>query len=333
MDLTFQYKNLRWPWLILLALLLLFGIYLIWKKRTLRKTGELRLLQLLTASYSPTRFYLKYFLLFLAITVGILAAMNPGKISGQEKQQRKGIDLTIALDVSKSMLAADISPSRLEKAKQFISKLIDVMPDDRIALVLFAGKAYMQMPLTTDHGAAKLFVSAAGPEAIPGQGTVISEAMDMASRAFSSGEKRFKSILLISDGEDHDPDAGKKAKELASQGVMLITIGVGSAEGSVIPDPLTGLDKKDASGNTIISKLNEDLLKELATTTNGLYLNLQGTEPAVNAVKSQLSQIEKKAFSDQSQLQFQGFFIWLAAAMLLLLLVEPFVKGKRRVLA
>ena len=123
MDLTFQYKNLRWPWLILLALLLLFGIYLIWKKRTLRKTGELRLLQLLTASYSPTRFYLKYFLLFLAITVGILAAMNPGKISGQEKQQRKGIDLTIALDVSKSMLAADISPSRLEKAKQFIEEL------------------------------------------------------------------------------------------------------------------------------------------------------------------------------------------------------------------
>lgn len=333
MDLTFQYKYLLWPWLILLALLILFGIYIIWKKRTLRKAGEPRLLQLLTASYSPVRFYGKYALLFLAMTIGILAAMNPGKISGQQSQQRKGIDLTIALDVSKSMLAADISPSRLERAKQFISKLIDAMPDDRIALILFAGKAYMQMPLTTDHGAAKLFVSAAGPEAIPGQGTVISDAMEMASRAFSSGEKRFKSILLISDGEDHDPDAGKTAKELARQGVMLITIGVGSAGGSVIPDPLTGLDKKDASGNTIISKLNEDLLKELATTTNGLYVNLQGTDPAVNAVQSQLSQIEKKAFSDQSQLQFRGFFIWLAAAMLLILLVEPFVKGKRRVLA
>jgi len=331
LDLSFQNTTLYWPWLLLLGLLLVFGIYIFWKKRTLRNAGEADLLQILTASYSPARFYWKYLLLFLAITIGILAAMNPGKITGEQSQQRKGIDLTIALDVSKSMLATDISPSRLERAKQFISKLIDAMPDDRIALILFAGKAYMQMPLTTDHGAAKLFVSAAGPEAIPGQGTVISDAMEMASRAFSGGEKRFKSILLISDGEDHDPDAGKTAKELARQGVMLITVGVGSAEGSVIPDPLTGMDKKDASGNTIISKLNEDLLKELASSTNGLYVNLQGTDPALSAVQSQLSQIEKKAFSDQSQLQFRGLFIWLAGAMFLLLLIEPFIKGKRRI--
>lgn len=235
MHLQFQHKNLLWLWIILALLVFLYALYLHWKKRTLSRFGDPALVQALMPDYSKRLSFIKYLFLFGAMIAGILAALNPGTIGGSDQLKRKGIDLAIALDVSKSMLAADQAPSRLERARQFVTKLMDEMPDDRIALILFAGKAYMQMPLTTDHGAARLFVMAASPDAVPQQGTVLSDAMEISSRAFSPADKRFKTILLISDGEDHDRDAARKAKELAEQGVMILTVGIGSPEGSTIP--------------------------------------------------------------------------------------------------
>ena len=195
--------------------------------------------------------------------------MNPRKPGETNKTNRKGIDIAIALDVSKSMLAADLAPNRLERAKQFIGKLMNEMPNDRIALVLFAGKAYLQMPLTVDHGAAQMFVSSASPDAVPQQGTVISDALKMSANVFNNAEKRFKAVILISDGEDHDEDAVKTAKELAEQGVMINTVGIGSPEGANIIDPATGEKKKDEAGNTVISKLNEEELKQIAKQPTG----------------------------------------------------------------
>lgn len=333
LNFQFQHKNLVWLWLVLAAAVLFLFFYFAWKSKARKRIGDERLVRLLITGFSPARFHLKYVLLLLAMAAGIIAALNPGNWGGKENIKRNGIDIAIAMDVSKSMLATDIAPSRLERAKQFVNKLMDEMPDDRISLILFAGKAYMQMPLTTDHGAAKLFVSAAGPDAVPQQGTVISDALEMSARAFSVTDKRFKSIVLISDGEDHDNDAAKKAKDLAGRGVMVNTVGVGSPEGSVIIDPATGENKKDEYGNTVISKLNDEILKTVAANTNGIYINLKGTDEAVKQVKQQLSQIDRKAYGDVSLMNFRTFFMWFAAAMFVLLLAENFIPERKKVMA
>jgi Ca-activated chloride channel family protein len=232
------------------------------------------------------------------------------------------------------MLATDLAPNRLERAKQLIGKLMNAMPNDRIGLVLFAGKAYLQMPLTTDHGAASMFVSSASPDAVPQQGTVISEAIRRSAHAFNAAERRFKAVLLISDGEDHDPEAINTAKELAEQGMMINTIGVGSPDGSYIPDPLTGENKIDpATGSAVISKLNEDVLKQVAANTNGIYIRLQESDEAVKQLQQQLSQIEAKAFADVSLINFKAYYWWFAGAMLILLLAEYFIPETKKVKA
>jgi Ca-activated chloride channel family protein len=292
--------------------------------------GDRKLVNALIAAYSSNKFMIKFVMIVLSFTMGILAVLNPRKPGGTDKTQRKGIDIAIALDVSKSMLATDLAPNRLERAKQFINKLMNEMPDDRVALILFAGKAYMQMPLTVDHGAAQLFVSSASPDAVPQQGTVISEALDMSSRVFNPQEKRFKAVVLISDGEDHDPSALKMASDLAEQGVMINTVGIGSAEGSTIPDPVTGETKKDESGNTVISKLNEDELKNIASKTNGIYIHLDGSDAAVQVLKGQLAQIDRKAYGDVSLMNFTNYYPWLAAAMMLFLLIENLVTETKK---
>lgn len=325
MNLRFEHKELSWLFGGVAVLAFLFFALLQWKKNIRKQIGDSRMVDILISNYSPRRFFVKFILVLIAFTVGVLAVMNPRKPGASSSGVRKGIDVAVVLDVSKSMLAADLAPNRLERAKQFITKLMNEMPDDRIALILFAGKAYMQMPLTADHGAAQLFVSAASPDAVPQQGTVISDALEMSEKVFDNTGKSFKSVILISDGEDHEEAAVQIAAALAEKGVMINTVGVGSPEGSVITDPATGGNKTDESGNTVISKLNEDLLKEIAKKTNGVYIRLQGSDEAVVAIKDQLSQIDKKAYADISQAGFLNYFGWLAAIMLFLLLVENFI--------
>ena len=334
MAFTFQHKEFIWLFTGIALLLLIFLVLLRWKKKTVRKIGDERLVKTLIGNHSSLLFVTRFILLLAAFALGVLAVMNPRKPGGNDDAAtRKGIDLAIALDVSKSMLATDMPPNRLERAKQFISKLIDNMPNDRIGLVLFAGKAYLQMPLTTDHGAAQLFVSSATPDAIPQQGTVISDALNMSARVFSSEQNKFKAVVLISDGEDHDENAVNTAKELAGQGVMINTIGIGSPEGSVLIDPVTGQDKIDATGNTVVSKLNEEQLKEIAGNTNGVYIRLQNGDEAVNLLQQQLSQIDRKAFQDESAIDFKTYYMWLAGLMLLLLILEIFIPERKKQLA
>ena len=333
MPFQFQYKEFVLLFVAVAFLLLLFFTLLQWKKKTRKRIGDEKLVKLLINNFSSGRFAVKFLLLLIAFSLGIVAVMNPRKPGAADNSSRKGIDLAIALDVSKSMLASDLSPNRLERAKQFIGKLMSEMPNDRIALVLFAGKAYLQMPLTVDHGAAQLFVSSASPDAVPQQGTVISDALNMSAKAFNSAERRFKAVVLISDGEDHNDDAVKTAKELAEQGVMINTIGIGSTDGSTITDPATGELKKDATGTTVISKLNEEPLKEIAKETNGIYVRLESSDAAVVLLKQQLSQIESKAFSDVSQLNFTTYYMWFAAAMFILLLAENFIPERKKVIA
>ncbi len=326
----FQHKEFVWLFAGIAILLLLFLALLQWKKKVTKRIGDENLVKALISNYSSQLFSTKFVVISVALACGIIAVMNPGKPGESDADNRKGIDIAIALDVSKSMLAADLAPNRLERAKQFITKLMNEMPNNRIALILFAGKAYLQMPLTTDHGAARLYVSSASPDAVPQQGTIISDALTMSGNVFETRDKKFKTVLLISDGEDHDEEAVETAKKLSEQGVMINTVGIGSPEGATISDPATGDVKKDEAGNTVISKLNEDLLKQIATGTNGIYIRLQRSDEAVSILTKQLSQIDKKTFTDISQVNFKTFFIWFAAAMFILLLVENFIPERKK---
>ena len=301
---------------------LLFLLLIRWKRRTAKRIGDEKLVRQLIKTFSSGLFTIKFILFSLAFGLGVLAVANLRKPGSADNIFRKGIDVVVALDVSRSMLATDLSPNRLERAKQMILKLMDQMPDDRIALVLFAGKAYMQMPLTVDHGAAAIFVSSASPDAITAQGTVFSEALKMSEKAFDPKERRFKSVVLISDGEDHDEETLKTADDIAQRGVMVCTVGIGSAEGSQIPDSATNDYKRDAMGNIVISKLNEDELSQIAQKTNGVYVHFESSEQTINELMKQLSQVQKKTFTDVSLLNYESYYTWFAGLMFLLLVFE-----------
>jgi cytochrome c-type biogenesis protein CcmH/NrfG len=311
-------------------LLALLWLLLQWKKRTASRMGDPTLIALLIDSFSSVRFLVKAGIVLLAFTIIVLGAANLQKPGSMENVQRKGVDVMILLDVSKSMLARDIKPSRLEKAKQFLLRLTDQLENDRIGLILFAGRAYLQMPLTSDHGAARMYIQDASPDAVPTQGTVIGEALSMANTAFNSKERKYKSIVLVSDGEDHDPEAAKVAKQLANNGVMINTVGIGSPDGSAIEDPTTGDLKKDAEGHTVISKLNEAELQSLANTTNGQYLRLDNVDDALITMTQQLESAEKKAMSDAEFIDYKNYFQWFLAAAFVLLLTEFFLSERRR---
>lgn len=331
MSFQFLHKEFIWLFVAIGIFSILFILLMRWKRKVTKRIGDAKLVKALISNYSPGLFGLKFSLLSIAFAAGVVAVMDLRKPGGAEGINRKGIDVVIALDVSKSMLATDLAPDRLERAKQLVGKLMDAMPNDRIGLVLFAGKAYLQMPLTTDHGAARMFVSSASPDAVPQQGTVLSEAIQRSANAFNAAERRFKAVVLISDGEDHDAEAVQTAKELAEQGLMINTVGVGSPDGSYIPDPATGQNKIDpATGSEVVSKLNEDVLKQIAASTNGVYVRLQESDEAVKELQAQLSQIESKAFGDVSLMNFKAYYWWFAAAMLLFLLVEYFIPETKK---
>ncbi len=316
--------------LVMIPVLLFFFLVLIrWKKMKVKRIGDPHLVKQLIKGYSPARFTVKFVLSLLALAAIIAGAGNMQKPGAMENVSRKGVDVMIALDVSKSMLAQDVKPSRLEKAKQLVNKLFDKLQNDRVGLVLFAGRAYIQMPLTTDFGFARMYIQNASPEAVPSQGTVVGEALRIANTAFNNKERKFKSIILISDGEDHDPGAIQMSKTLAAEGVMINAIGIGSPEGVPIIDYVTNELRKDAQGNAIITKLNEAELQQLAQNTKGAYIRLDNINEAVDQVKSQLDTIEKKELGDEAFVNYKSFFQWFLAAALFLLLLEIFTAERK----
>ena len=310
-------------------MILLFIFLLQWKKRTAKRIGDARLVSQLVRNYSPFKFALKFILVAICFGLIITGAANYQEPGNLQNTNLKGVDVMLVLDVSKSMLAEDIKPSRLERAKQLLTKLLDRLQNDRIGIVLFAGRSYLQMPLTTDHSAAKMYVQNAGPDVVPTQGTVIGEALRMANASFNSKERKYKSIVLVSDGEDHDPEALKVAKELASQGVMINTVGIGSPDGSPIIDPVTKELKKDQTGQTVISKLNEAELQQLSDATNGRYIRLDNTEDALITLTQQLDSIEKRSLTDSEYIDYKSYFQLFLAIALLLLLAEFFLPERK----
>jgi Ca-activated chloride channel homolog len=318
---------------ILIPVLLFFIVNLRWKRKANQKMGDVQLINLLTANHSHKKFAFKFWLIFGAMALTAIGAANLRQAGKGEMVNRKGRDIVIAMDVSKSMLAEDVKPNRLEKAKQFLTKLLSKLPDDRVALIWFAGKAYLPMPLTADQGAANLFIQSASPESVPTQGTVIGEALKLSAENFPKDSKRFKVVVLMTDGEDHDQTANERAKELKEQGILVIAVGIGSVEGTPIPDKETNDFKKDKLGQTVVTKLNENLLKQIALTNGGLYGNLQNNDALLKEVTSLINQMEKKGMDESGagNINWISYFIWFLGAACLFLILELFINERKKI--
>ena len=308
----------------LLLLIALFWIYLKWKKSVARKLGDTAVVKKLMIGISPFRVYLKFTFLMLAIASLLIALANPQIGSRLEKVQRKGIDLVIAIDVSNSMLAQDIQPSRIERAVQSISKLIDKLENDRIGLIVFAGKAYTQLPITTDYNAAKMMLATIKPDMVPVQGTAIGQAIEMGMTSFKQ-EKGGKAMIIITDGENHEDDAVKMAGEAASKGINIYTIGMGLADGAPIPEynsnnKMTGF-KKDKSGNTIITRLDESMLRQIAQAGKGIYVRASNSQAGLNEVYDEISKLDQNTIDAVSYADYDDRFqYFLVLAVLFLVL-------------
>jgi Ca-activated chloride channel family protein len=316
--------------LLIPVLILLFKAVLRWKKNTIKKIGDERLVSQLIHGFSPRRYLTRFVVVLLSFSCLIIAAANLQSATQIEKINRQGIDIMIALDVSRSMLAEDIKPSRLDKAKQFISKLMNKLENDRVGLVIFAGRAYMQMPLTSDHIAAGLYVSNAAPGAVPTQGTVIGDALKVCNSGFNAKDKKYKAVLLITDGEDHDEQAVKIAKQLAQNGVVIHTVGVGTTQGSPILNPITAESKRDLHGNIVISRLNEQELIDISHEANGTYQQLNDIETVVDKLTAQFAGMEQKTIQDNRLLNYRSFFQWFLVLAFAGLAGELFISEKKK---
>lgn len=331
MNLDFQHIEYLIALAVIPLLLILYFFVLNWKKKTIKKIGDANLVQAMIKNYAPEKFAIKFVLVLVAFTAGVFALANLRSPKGMEQVSRNGIDVMIALDVSKSMLAQDIKPNRLERAKQAVSKLIDRLSNDRIGIVVFAGRAYLQMPLTGDHGAAKMYLSSASTDVVPTQGTVISDALKMCYSSFNSKEKKYKAVVLISDGEDHDEGALKIAEQMTEEGIVINTVGIGSPQGSTIIDELTNQEKVDAAGNTVITKLNEEELMKIAEKGKGSYQLFTNTDELVSKLDTQLGSMDQRTVTEDSLVNYKYFFPYFLLLGLILLVAELFLSERKTV--
>lgn len=336
--LSFENIDFFWALLILIPLALLLVHVIKWKLTVKQELGSKHLIERLTKNYSSVKFRLKLVLLMLAIATGIIAAVNLRKElnvgdASVNSEQTQGIDVVIALDLSKSMWAQDVKPTRFDQAKLLISKLLQDIGNNRVGFVVFAGKAILQMPVTSDVGALNMLLSNVNPDVMPVQGTEIGAALLLSNEALgNTADKKHKAIILLSDGEDHDAQTNSAVRLLKESGVVVYTVGIGSAEGSPIFDPAMNDFVKDENGQTVISKLGEDALRNIAEKTNGAYFRLNDENNAAHKIAQQIDGMEKKLMKTpvsgaKTYLSSFPFLIWF---MLLLLIIDILISERRR---
>ena len=310
--------------LILVPVLLGFFYYaLIIKSKRLKALGNKTLLQGLMPEASRVRPRVKFYLLLTALILSIFMMAGPQFGSKLEKQKRQGVELVIAVDVSNSMLAGDLKPDRMSRAKRVLSGLIDNLQNDKVALMIFAGDAYVQMPLTTDVSSAKMFLSNINPGMVPIQGTAIGMAIKRSMQLFSSTDANVgKSIIIITDGENHEDDAVEMAREALKYGITVNVMGVGSPEGAPIPIAGTNSFRKDREGNVVVTKLNETMCQEIASAGGGMYVRVDNSSAAVRALSSELEKLTKSEIESQVYSQYNEQYIAIAWIVLVLLVIE-----------
>lgn len=328
-----MFKFAHPEYLFLLALVpVLIGMFIytgIKKRRKIQQFGNPELLAGLMPNVSVIRPRVKFYLQLTAIILLIVVLAQPQFGTKQETVKRQGIEVMIALDVSNSMMAQDIQPSRLEKAKQVLSKLVDGMSNDKIGLIVFAGDAYTQLPITVDYVSAKMFFSTISPSLVPRQGTAIGSAIDLAIKSFGEKSKTGRAIIVITDGENHEDDAIGAAKLAIENGITVHVIGMGKPDGAPIPVPGTMSFWKDKDGNVVVSKLNEQMCKDIALAGTGTYVRADNSNTAFRVVEKELdklakSDIKASSFSDYNE-QFQSF----ALLALIILIIDFFVLDRR----
>jgi Ca-activated chloride channel family protein len=310
----------------------LFILYRIWKKKALKRFGDWDVISHLMPYLSGPKQVLKFIILMLALGFLIVGLANPQIGSKLEKVQRKGADLVIALDVSNSMLSQDIRPDRLTRSVQGITKLIDRLEGDRIGIVVFAGKAYVQLPITTDYSAAKMFLSTISTRMVPTQGTAIGDAIELSAQSFKEDD-RSKAIIIITDGENHEGDALESAEIAVEKGIKIFTIGMGSPEGSPIPvfdnyDRQTGY-KTDRQGQTVVSRLDEATLQQVASAGNGIYVRASTGQDGLSKILDEINALEKQEIETRMFSEYEGRFQYFLAISLFLLLLEFLIPEKK----
>lgn len=318
--------------LLLIPIFIAFYIYRnYWRRKAIQRFGDQLLMDKLMPAVSTFRPFMKFALTMLAFISLIIAMANPQLGSKIEKAKRKGIDLIVALDVSNSMLAQDIKPSRLNAAKQAISNLIDKLEGDRIGIIVFAGHAYTQLPITTDYAAAKMFLSTIYPDMLPVQGTAIGEAVDLSVKSFSDN-KHNKAIVIITDGENHEGDVQGSVKNALELGIKVYTIGMGLPDGGPIPiyknNVLTGY-KKDREGNVITTKLDEAMLQQIAATGEGFYVRANNSQAGLNKIFEEINKLEESEFETRMYTDYEDRFQYFLLLSIVLLLIEFIIVDRK----
>lgn len=321
--------------LVLLPILIALYIYFrIQRKKAIREFGNPEILEPLMPSASKSRPTLKFIILITALSFLIVGIARPQFGAKLQKIKRKGIELVIALDVSNSMLAEDIQPNRLEKAKRAIAKLTERLTNDKIGLIVFAGEAYTQIPITTDYTSAKLFLSSISPDIVPTQGTAIGSAIDLAMKSFTPESETSKAIIVITDGENHEDDAVEMAKLAAENNIIVHTIGMGLPQGGPIPIANAYGQKdfrRDKEGQVIVTKLDEKMLQEIAVAGKGTYIRANNTEVGINNVFDEINKMEKSELESRVYTDYnEQFFYFIAIAFALVIFEYCVMENKNK---
>ncbi|MDX1285527.1 MAG: VWA domain-containing protein, partial [Draconibacterium sp.] len=300
----FKFGNIEYLWGLLIIPLL--AIFFIWsrisRKRALKKFGQEEILRDLMPFSSRNRPVFKFIVLMLALAFFIVGIARPQFGSKLKTVKREGVELIIALDVSNSMMAEDIQPNRLERAKRAIARLVDRLNDDKIGLIVFAGDAYTQLPITSDYNSAKLFLNSVNTQIVPKQGTAIGASINLAMRSFSPGGEANRAIIIITDGENHEDDAVSAAQSAVENGIIVHTIGMGLPSGSPIPVLRNGQTDylKDRDGNVVVTKLNETMLEQIAASGEGIYVRANNAQVGLNALFDEINKMEKEEMESRT---------------------------------
>lgn len=330
----FRFANIEILWA-LLSIPVLIGAHL-WMTQRKRKQRELlgdsALIEALMPNASHIRPHVKFGLEMVALLLLIFALARPQRSNGKEKEvvnKREGIEVMVALDISNSMLAEDVAPNRLDRAKQMVSKMVDQMANDKVGLVVFAGESYTQLPITCDYVSAKMFLQSANPDLISAQGTAIGEAIRTCVTSFGEADKEIsRAIIIITDGENHEDDAVQAAKNAVEKGIHTYVVGIGKPEGSPLPDGRGGF-KKDKSGNVVISRLNEAMCQEIAQAGNGFYVRADNSNTANRALFKELDKLGKAEIESVEYTEWREEYQLFVFFALLILAAEFFIFNRK----
>ena len=316
--------------LLILPLLVAFYLYSNYRRRkAIRVFGDPELMMQLMPDVSKYRPDVKFWLLAAAIALFALLLARPQFGSKLETVKRQGVEVMIALDISNSMLAQDVQPSRLEKAKRLVAQLVDKMQNDKVGMIVFAGDAFTQLPITSDYISAKMFLESIDPSLISKQGTAIAAAINLATKSFTPQEGVGRAVIVITDGENHEGGVEEAAKAAVEKGIQVNVLGVGMPDGAPIPVPGTSDYRRDREGNVIVTRLNEAMCQEIAKVGNGIYVRVDNTNNAQKAINQEINKMSKAEVETQVYTEFNEQFQAVAWIILLLLLAEMLILERK----